>query len=213
MNRQFFQTLMDKRVAALVLLGMGILLAVSPAGSRQATPLSAEELAAVITGQTDHVTTDLVAAAVIDKDPALLLVDVRTVEEYAAYHIPGAVNIPVANLLDDESRWQFESGKTVVLYSNGGTHAAQAWVLLTQAGYEAYEMQGGLNHWGKTILSPEAPSDIAADPEILQYQFRKAAGNFFQGGAELEQNSSAGSASKAPPVMQLRPRKKAGKGC
>ena len=53
--------------------------------------------------------------------------------EFAQYHIPTAVNIPM-NVLTDAGLGRQEK---LVLYSEGGIHSAQAWMLLKAQGYKS----------------------------------------------------------------------------
>lgn len=67
------------------------------------------------------------------------LVDVRTPAEYAAEHVPGAVNIPVQDL----ERRLMELGSTdraVVVYCRSGARSASAARLLREAGYQVTDV-------------------------------------------------------------------------
>lgn len=210
------QTFFNRQTAVIVLLTLGALLAISPAGLRKASIASPAEIAAIITSESDHITAEDLAARIIDKDPDLLIVDLRPVEEYQRYHIPGAINIPLSRLFEPEFLEQIEEDRTTVLYSNGGAHSAQAWTLLKQAGIDTYTLLGGLNYWAEAILNPGQPGDLAEDSEVLQYQFRKSASGYFnRGGADIQQPSPDQS-SQPPKTNTLPPRKKkkkAGEGC
>jgi rhodanese-related sulfurtransferase len=209
-----WRALLDRRFAVVLLLILGALLAFSPAGTKTASTFSPQELAAAITNESDHIATEELAKWLIDKKPELLVVDMRSLEEYSQYHIPNAVNIPFTKLFEPEALETLRGDQTVVLYSNGGTHAAQAWVLLKQIGIESYVLLGGLNYWTEAILNPKAPSELVADSEILKYQFQKsAAGYFAPGGAVAAPADSA--ATPAKPKMSIDPKqkKKARAGC
>ena len=204
----------DRRLAVGLLLVLGALLALSPAGLRQAEQLSAQDISHMVTGKSDHVTAEEVSAWIIDKQPDLLIVDLRSSEEYQQYHLPGAVNIPLTRLFEPESLDQLSDLYTIVLYSNGGTHAAQAWVLLQQMGIKSYVMLGGLNYWVDAILNPQPPGDLAADSEILQYQFRKGASGFFNGGGvSVEQENQPAQSDATRPKLPPRRKKKGEEGC
>ncbi len=74
-----------------------------------------------------------------------LLIDVRTAEEFASGHIPGAVNIPVESL---QSRLSEVSGdQPIVVYCRSGNRSAQASQILAQAGYTSIYDLGGINDW------------------------------------------------------------------
>jgi hypothetical protein len=104
---------------------------------------------------------------------------------------------------------------TIVLYSNGGTHAAQAWVMLRQFGIQGYVLLGGLNYWASAILNPQPPGDLAADSEILQYQFRRSAAGYFNGGglAIEGSNSSEKEIRPKPKIKLFKKKKKGEEGC
>ncbi len=75
-----------------------------------------------------------------------LLLDVRTRDEYAGSHIPGAVNIPVQEL---ESRLKELTPKSraVVVYCRSGMRSASAAAVLKREGYaEVYDL-GGMGNW------------------------------------------------------------------
>jgi rhodanese-related sulfurtransferase len=209
-----WQSLFDRRFGVALLITLGALLAMSPAGLRKVTAISPQQLAQAIIHEQDHVTAEEVAQWLIDKKPDLLIVDLRSAEEYAQYHIPQAVHVPFNELFENEATAMMSSDNTVVLYSNGGTHAAQAWVLLRQMGIESYVLLGGLNYWVEAILNPKAPDDLVADAEILKYEFRKGAAGYFGGsGMAPARNDSAAAPAKPKIMMDAKQKKKARAGC
>ena len=74
-----------------------------------------------------------------------ILIDVRTVEEYAEGHIAGSVNIPVDYI---ESRLaEIPSDIPVVVYCRSGNRSARAATILVENGYsEVYDL-GGIMAW------------------------------------------------------------------
>ncbi len=138
-------------------------------------------------------TTDDVAKAIINKDPSLLLIDVRSPEEYKKYTLPGAINIPVDSLLLDKYRnYVDQDVYNVVLFSNGTELAEKAWVMCTGLGYDhLYVMRGGLNRWFTTIFMPPKPKDEAHQSAFELYNFRKAAARYFGIGGTIEQPQSS----------------------
>ncbi|MBK7410092.1 MAG: hypothetical protein IPJ40_19785 [Saprospirales bacterium] len=151
----------------------------------------------------------------IQKDPSLLLVDVRSHEEYDAYSLPGAINIPLGNLLSPEDQAQLNCEEYfVVFYSNGTVLAEKAWMISRRLGCtNSFVLKGGLNEWTATILNPQEPPATASSAAFEQYQLRKAASLYFAGGSKsmeaepfLEQKK-AQPAPVAEKTVPLQPRK------
>lgn len=209
-----WRLLFDRRFGVALLILLGVLLAFSPAGTRKASTISPQVLAEAITNEADHITAEQLAKWLIDKKPDLLVVDMRSAEEFAQYHIPGAVNIPFNKLFEPEAQETMAGDNTIVLYSNGGTHAAQAWVLLKQMGIESFVLLGGLNYWTEAILKPKAPNELVADSEILKYQFQKSASGYFAPGGSVSTSAdSSGTTAKPKVQIDAKQKKKARAGC
>ncbi len=89
-------------------------------------------------------------------DPALLVLDVRTPEEYASGHVPGAVNIPydqVGSRLAELPR-----DKDIVVYCRSGRRAQLAADVLAANGYTHLQhLQGDIAAWleqGRPVEKP-----------------------------------------------------------
>ena len=86
------------------------------------------------------------AKALIDTSPTLVILDVRTVPEYAAEHIEGAVNIPVEELASRIT--ELDPYRATLVYCRSGNRSAQAAQPLVEQGFtEVYNMLGGLLEW------------------------------------------------------------------
>jgi len=142
---------------------------------------------------TRFVTTDQVAKRLIEKDPSLLLIDVRPAAEYNKYSLPNAVNVPVDSLLTPAGQEFFGNpGTKVVLFSNDAILANQAWVLLRRMAFKNnYVMKGGLNRWMETIIQPKEPVETAPESAFERYEFRKAARLYFTGAKAINTGSSS----------------------
>lgn len=159
------------------------------------------------------VSTDFVAKRLIERDPSLFLVDVRSEFEYNEYSIPGAFNIPLESIASEEyADYIDQPGMDVVFFSNGGVYADQAWALAAQLGIEnIYVMKGGLNHWFATIIKPVAPPETAPTEAFDKYAFRRAACIYFGGAsAGIE---SAGPVTKKTVTVRKKKKKEAEGGC
>lgn len=142
-----------------------------------------EELLQEIIQPTRYITTDQVAKMIIQGDPSLMLIDVRSEDEYESYTLPGALNIPLDSLLADGNlSYLGIPGTKVVFVSNDDIKADQMWVLTKRLGFNSiYVLKGGLNCWMQTIIDPERPSDDAPYAEFETYTFRKGAQMYFTG--------------------------------
>jgi rhodanese-related sulfurtransferase len=128
------------------------------------------------------VTVDEVALEIVREDSSLLLVDLRPVDQFLDAHIPGAINIPLAEILNpDYEGYLDEPGRTPVLYSNGYTMAAEAWMLITQSGYNSTRiMQGGLNEWHRLVMESKFEGDRISAAENAVFEVRSRARNFYR---------------------------------
>jgi phage shock protein E len=81
------------------------------------------------------------------------LIDVRTAEEFASGHIPGALNIPVQEL--EQRLGEVASDQPVVLYCRSGNRSAQAAQILGDAGYGQIYDLGGIAAWQQAGLPIE----------------------------------------------------------
>ncbi|MEA9984228.1 rhodanese-like domain-containing protein [Subtercola sp. RTI3] len=76
---------------------------------------------------------------------APMLLDVREPDEYATGHAPGAVNIPLSELIDHVG--DIPVGRPVHVICQSGRRSAQATALLTDLGIDAINVEGGTTAW------------------------------------------------------------------
>jgi rhodanese-related sulfurtransferase len=137
-------------VALALLLALAAAFAGTPDRSRNAR-VDVDSLARAIEHEDDHVTALELAEWIRDRRPGLRVVDIRTVGEFNAMHIPTAERIPLSEL----SKTPFRRDETIVLYSEGGAHAGQGWVFLRALGYsQVYFLRGGLREWLDEVMTP-----------------------------------------------------------
>src|SRR5450759_1657436 len=86
---------------ALFIIPMGLIIAAVPQNKTKPYKLTAEELLGEVNTRTQYVTPDAVADMIIKKDPSFRLIDVRSQDEFEKFSLPGAINIPVTDLLSD----------------------------------------------------------------------------------------------------------------
>jgi rhodanese-related sulfurtransferase len=125
-------------------------------------------LAAAVAHEDDHITAIELAEWIRGRKPGLRIIDLRGKREFDTYHLPRAENVPIEPVVSTP----FRAEETVVLISDGGAHAAQAWVLLQVLGHQkTYFLRGGLGEWLSDVMTPTLPAN--ASPEATA-AFRKA---------------------------------------
>ena len=195
-------------ILASVFIPLGIIIAAIPENTVKQYKLTAEELLEEVKEGAQFISTDEIADMLIQKDPGLQLIDVRSQDEFEKYSLPGAINIPLTDLLSDEYEAYLDQGvKMNVFYSNGNLKANEAWMITRQLGFENnFVMLGGLNYWAETILNPQAPKSVMADDEIAKYDFRRGASAALGGKSTVVTTNST--AKKPKPVIKKRKKKK-----
>ncbi len=83
-----------------------------------------------------------------------LIVDVRTPEEFATGHYPGAINIPHDDITDGIRALPIADSHPIVLYCRTGNRSGQAEKALTAVGFSAAVNAGGL---ASLLQAYEAP--------------------------------------------------------
>ncbi|MEJ2210799.1 MAG: rhodanese-like domain-containing protein, partial [Anaerolineae bacterium] len=102
----------------------------------------------------------------------------RSAEDYARGHIPGAVNMSVKEMFSLDNLRTIPSGRDVVVVCYTGQTAGQATAALNLLGYEAYSLLFGMSSW-------------TDDPEVFVKRFdpETATANYF---VETEPNEAGG---------------------
>jgi phage shock protein E len=79
-----------------------------------------------------------------------LVIDVRQPEEYSAGHIAGSKLIPLGELGKRVS--ELPKDKEIICVCAFGSRSRSATKLLVNAGYNAFDMQGGMFMWQRAKL-------------------------------------------------------------
>jgi rhodanese-related sulfurtransferase len=190
----------SRRTLAAAALVLGALAAIVGSPVPRGSSIDLAALARAVEREDDHVTAVELATWIKDRKPGLRIVDVRSAEEFNAFHVPTSERIPLAALVTTP----FTNQETVVLYSDGGAHAAQGWVFLRSRGYrQVYFLRGGLADWLDEVMNPTLASD--ATPEAHASFERVVPLSRYFGGTphrETEAERSARTASTRPRVAE-----------
>jgi thiosulfate/3-mercaptopyruvate sulfurtransferase len=112
----------------------------------------------------DHFEPEELAERLLQGDRDLLVVDVRPAAEFEAFHVRGAVNVPLAEL--PASLAPYRNRRTIVLYSTGMTHPAQARDALARQGFgNVFLLTDGLKGFVDRCLKPVSLRDEPLPPE------------------------------------------------
>lgn len=113
------------------LLALSLLALACAAGSSEDATISPDALAERISGAT-----------------APLVLDVRTSNEFASGHVPGAVNVPHTELSSRLAELGDARDREVVVYCERGGRAALAEQLLREAGFRSVlHLEGDMSAW------------------------------------------------------------------
>lgn len=96
-------------------------------------------------------------AELMARDDAPLLLDVRSPEEFAQGHLPGAVLIPHDQLA--ERMDQIDPDRWVLVYCRSGARATKAQSVLEKAGIEVRQIEGSWLRWQEEQRPVVIPTD------------------------------------------------------
>ena len=85
-----------------------------------------------------------------------VLIDVRTVREYNAGHLPNAINIPHKDILNNLSLLDQYKGKDVILYCHSGVRVKRV-TDAADTGKVLYHLKGDYRAWRAQGLPIEKP--------------------------------------------------------
>jgi len=173
---------MNSRVRISILfIGLGAITAFVPFKQNKANQLKPDELLEKSMDEQYVLSVDKVARYVIDEDSTVLIIDLRTPEEYKAFNIPGSINIPYKDLLHRDFGGYLDQHKVKnIFYSNGDILSTQAWTLCTGMGYENnFVMKGGMNEWYKTVMNSNYSGERISARENALFETRFRARKLF----------------------------------
>jgi phage shock protein E len=104
--------------------------------------------AAVFGADVPDIKPDALLERAAAKDPSLVILDVRTADEFAQGHVPGAINIPHDQLASRVAELKDSKRKDIVLYCRSGRRAGLAAETLQANGFEKLlHLEGDIQKW------------------------------------------------------------------
>lgn len=94
------------------------------------------------------------AQAMMEEDKTIVLLDVRTPQEFAgpSGHLEGAILIPIQELEQRLGELEQFKDRMIIAYCRTGNRSGTAATILTRRGYQAVNMDGGIVQWNKQQL-------------------------------------------------------------
>ena len=109
--------------------------------------------------QQNYENTDVEGFEALTAKPDVIVVDVRTAEEYKEGHIGGAMNIDVKkDDFTERAKATLPKDKTVAVYCKSGRRSASAATQLGAEGYKVVNLLGGITAW-KDAKRPVTTAD------------------------------------------------------
>lgn len=92
---------------------------------------------------------------------AVVVIDVRSAEEFATGHVTGSVNVPLDRLMNGDAS-QFKHTEMVTVCARGGARSHDAAKHLRSVGIEARPLCGGARAWLESQDAVESvhPNDL-----------------------------------------------------
>jgi len=87
------------------------------------------------------------AVAMMATEENYIILDVRTIEEFAEKHIPNAINIPNETIGSEELAELPDKNQLILVYCRSGNRSKQASEKLVALGYTNIYEFGGINDW------------------------------------------------------------------
>jgi len=91
------------------------------------------------------------AHSMLQENKDLVLLDVRTPEEYASGHISGASNLNYYENFESQLS-QLDKNQKYLVYCAVGGRSGQAAKLMKQKGYQVFDLEGGVKAWNSEGL-------------------------------------------------------------
>ena len=93
------------------------------------------------------------AAEMMEEASGYMILDVRTPEEFAAGHIPDAINIPNEEIGTAQIPELPDQDQLILVYCRSGNRSKQASEKLAALGYTNIVEFGGINSWPGEIVT------------------------------------------------------------
>lgn len=140
-------------------------------GTPQTDDADLSAIAALIENERDHVD-PLELAEQLIAGKKIRLIDLRDSTAFVKERIAGSERMTLPQLLNGAVK----RNEKIVLYSEGGIHASQGWMMLKMKRYDSVvTLLGGYNGWKEMVLNPKLQK------ESPEYERRNVISRYFGG--------------------------------
>lgn len=94
------------------------------------------------------------AIEAMNEDGSIVLVDVRTVEEFATGYVAGSINIPIDDIASTFESQISNKDTRLFIICRSGNRSALASEQLKKMGYTNITDIGGIINWPQTLIQP-----------------------------------------------------------
>jgi len=163
------------------LLCFGLILAFLPLSAHRSFTVKPQKLLNEVLVGSNYFTVDQVAKFVVTEDSTVQIIDLRSTDEFRSMNIPGSINIPYYELLNNDPGVFLINGNTKnILYSNGDMNSNYALVIAKGLNYKnTYVMKGGLNEWFNTVMNSSFTGERISARENALFETRTRARKLF----------------------------------
>jgi rhodanese-related sulfurtransferase len=163
------------------LLCMGFILELLPPSDKITLTVRPQKVLSEILDADTKFSVDQVARFVAANDTSTQLIDLRPPEEFLISSIPGSINVPYDELLDNDPGDYLNGGNIRnIFYSDGDLNSNYALVIARGLNYKnTYIMKGGLNEWFKTVMNSTFSGDRISVRENALFEARTKARKIF----------------------------------
>ena len=95
------------------------------------------------------------AMDLMEQESNYIILDVRTPDEFATGHIPGAINVANESIADKEPAVLPNKEQLIMVYCRSGNRSKKAADKLAKMGYTNIVEFGGINQWTGEIVKDE----------------------------------------------------------
>jgi rhodanese-related sulfurtransferase len=173
--------------------------------------LSQEETHATIINHIQVIQPEKVKDIMEAHDQGYQFIDLRSPQEFNLHHLPGAINIPIHDILNNEFEALLNpTDKINILYGSTVEDTCPTWIILKQLDYKNNSiMLGGYKLIKSNVIDKYAPEDVWFKDEVAKYDYAEIVKETAGAGSAL---SSSSAPKKTSPIKRKKKKAVAG-GC